>query len=261
MNKIKERIFWVIPKSTFALLERIRKGFQNHTRLRKLSNSPAKDLNIGHVNSLELLEIIKQDIQNPVIFDIGAHIGTWSRLALSIFPNVKIYAFEPIKSNFKKLTENLKHFSSCELFNIAVGAANHKSLINVTNITDASSILALEEYTINKYDLSISNNEEIEIFSLDWFILQNNITRPNVLKLDIQGFELEALKGASQIIETVEFIICEVSFISLYKEQALFSDIVSFLNKNNFEVNAFGLETPLGTKLEQTDVLFKKMKK
>lgn len=84
------------------------------------------------------------------------------------------------------------------------------------------------------------------------------LPQPDVVKLDIQGFELEALKGFDHWLGSVKFIICEVSFKEYYVEQPLFSDILVYLSSFKFQPFAFGYNTPVGRELNQIDVLFKR---
>jgi FkbM family methyltransferase len=261
MNSIKSFVTNRIPDKIFDLAEKIVRISNTNKRKKILNDTIGKDLEDCHIDSLELLQLIKNEISNPIIFDIGAYIGTWTQLAVSILPNAKLYLFEPIAINFQKLKENLGKLNNCELFNLGIGANEYKTYINVANCSDASSILNLEDNTTKTYNIQNQRKEEIEIFSLDHIIAANNLPKPNVIKLDIQGYELEAFKGAIDTLKNVEFIICEVSFIPFYKNQPLFSDIITFLKEHDLEVNAFSTTTALGKQLEQTDVLFKKISK
>ena len=88
-------------------------------------------------------------------------------------------------------------------------------------------------------------------------IRENILPMPDVIKLDIQGFELEALKGMGALLRHVKYILCEVSFKKLYHNQALFLDIANYLESFNLYIAAFGNNTPVGAELTQIDVLFK----
>lgn len=261
MSSIKSFILNRIPNKIFDLAEKTVLKSNRNKRRKILSNTVGKDLEDCHIDSLELLQLIKKEITYPIIFDIGAYVGTWTQLAISILPNAKLYLFEPIGINFQKLKENLGKLNNCELFNLGIGTNEYKTNINVANRSDASSILNLEDYTTKTYNILNQRKEEIAIYSLDYVIAVNKLPKPNIIKIDIQGFELEAFKGALETLKTVQYIICEVSFIPFYKDQPLFSDIITFLNEHNFEVSAFSTSTELGKQLEQTDVLFKKIKK
>ena len=80
------------------LCERLALASLRHRRLAKLRNTPARSLSLGHIESLELLELI-EDADAKVIYDVGANVGTWTLLAKSIFPASRVEAFEPLPSH------------------------------------------------------------------------------------------------------------------------------------------------------------------
>lgn len=231
----------------------------NYERIKKANKGGGSKLSLQHLDSLELLEIIKQDISTPVIFDIGANIGTWARLALAVFPDSTLECFEPLPSHISKFHEEFRNSESVQLHTVALGASNKKGSIHITSLSDASSLLDLSDICKSKYNLSVKETISIDVKKLDDYIIDNGLKSPDVIKLDIQGFELEALKGASETLKTTKFIISEVSFIEFYNGQAYFSDMIDFLKRFGFELAALSRDTPTGKTLEQTDVLFKRL--
>ncbi|WP_205943487.1 FkbM family methyltransferase [Pedobacter polaris] len=233
---------------------------QNKGRLDKLKSTPAKNLKLGHIDSLELLELVNLESEIKVIVDIGANAGTWTLLAKSIFPNSYIYAFEPLRlceNEFNKNTQNLKHI---KLYPYAVGNENIASKINLSSFADASSILSSTQVLSDEFQITEIEKLDIEIVKLDDFLKQENLLQPDLIKLDIQGYELEALKGATAILQHTKYIIMEVSFIEYYKNQPLFEEVILFMNSHNFKVKAFGQNIPKGKNLSQIDILFAKHK-
>jgi FkbM family methyltransferase len=239
------------------MMDSVVKRYKNLARLKKIAAAENK-LSLAHIDSLELLEIIKSELPNPTIYDVGANVGTWAKLALTIFPGAEIQCFEPLPDHSKKCTELFNNYPNVKVHTVALGAKNYTDNINVASLTDASSLLELSEDCKEKYNLSVSGKVEITVKNLDDFIADNNLNAPDVIKLDIQGFELEALKGASDILKKTKYVLTEVSFTEFYKGQAYFSDIVSYLNTYGFELCALSESTRTGKLLEQTDVLFKK---
>jgi len=96
----------------------------------------------------------------------------------------------------------------------------------------------------------------VPVVALDEYVDEHNMPLPDLIKLDVQGFELEALVGAKRCVASARFIIVEVSLVELYLWQALFRDIYDFCRTHGFRLYALGAETRLGKELLQADALF-----
>src|ERR1700744_3228880 len=94
-----------------VMIDRMAIAINRNKRKRKLKGTPASSLSLGHIDSLELLELISNDNSTiKVVYDVGANIGTWTLLAKSFFKDAAIHAFEPLNDHiekFKKLTGKL----------------------------------------------------------------------------------------------------------------------------------------------------------
>lgn len=257
---LKDNIAALLPERLIIMMSSIVNRHNNKARLKKIQIASGHDLTVDHINSLELLEIIKEDLRQVVIYDVGANIGTWAQLALCVFRDAEIYCFEPLPKHIEECTDLFKENAQVKIHKVALGASNGIEKINVVSLSDASSLLELGDECERKYQLTVVDKIEIDTVRLDDYITANHLPPPDVIKLDIQGFELEAFKGAIKTLEKVSYILTEVSFKEFYKGQAYFSEITGFLNKQGFELCALSLTTPTGKLLDQTDVLFKKIK-
>lgn len=242
------------------LIERIGEIISEKKRFKKLKNTPAVNLNNAQLDSLEFLELIKNDGNNSIFFDIGANAGTWSLLVKSLFPKAVIHAFEPVPNyqlEFKKSTEKL---SDITLHPFAAGNANKFETYNLSG--HSSSFLEVTEELLKIHPNEKKTGEiNVKMIRLDDFVKQHHIPYPNVLKLDVEGFELEALKGAEECMKNASYIILEVSFIERHRSQPLFNDIVKFMADNNYLVCAFPVTITKGKPITSTDILFKNKNK
>lgn len=237
------------------LLERLAIESHRRRRLKKLRKTVASKLELGHIDSLELLELAR--LQPPqVIYDVGANIGTWTLLAKSLFPESIVHAFEPLASHCEIFEKEMREIPNISLHKVALGSSACTLNMQVTSFSDASSLLEISDATHSIFGITKDREEAVIVLPLDDYVFQQNLPLPDLIKLDIQGYELEALKGASQCLAHAKYLISEVSFLSFYHEQALFHNMVSFLAKNNFYLSALGTNTPLGKDLSQIDVLF-----
>ena len=239
------------------LLERLGQAATNRKRLRKLRRTPASTLQVGHVDSLELLELLR-DRPPRIIYDVGAYEGTWTVLAKAIFPEAEVHAFEPLAALRKDFSRQTNGLTKIYYHPIALGAMTGTLPMKLASSLDSSSILKMTQEQIKQFRVQPAGVELVHAESLDEYIRKVSLPLPNLLKLDIQGYELEALRGAEECLASVDAVLSEVSFVEFYDEQCLFGDVVAFLGKRGFRVRAFGAKTTLGKRILQTDVLFEK---
>ena len=222
-------------------------------RLAKLKGTPARNLELGHIDSLELLEM-SRPLGIETIYDIGANVGTWSLLAKAVFPKASIQAFEPLESCRAAFLRNTAPVHGIDFHEVALGPDDRVATMHVGAVTDTSSLLP----PCGHAERERTAGCELLVRSLDAFVVANRLPEPDLLKLDVQGYELEVLKGTPKMLQRAKAVLCEVSFVPLYKGQCLFADVVTFMSLAGFSLWAFGLETRTGVALEQTDVLFVK---
>jgi FkbM family methyltransferase len=240
-----------------VLFQRIGEWAETSHRLFRLRRTVASPLHDGHIDTLELLELL-QPLDPRVIFDIGANIGTWTLLAKALYPNSEIHAFEPLEQHKGKFLASVGGIPGVTLHEVALGTEGACAKMHVNNFSDTSSVLELTQIGRREFGLSKVNEFAVRLRGLDKFVTDYTIRLPDVIKLDVQGFELEVLKHATQVLAHAKAVISEVSFKEIYAGQCRFEDMIAFLSTNKFYVYAFSVRTPLGRPIFQTDVLFLK---
>lgn len=175
--------------------------------------------------------------QAKVIFDVGANRGDVSDIYQQLFPDASIYAFEPFPESYNILTA--KHGNnkriSCE--QLAVAADNIPKVFYVNRNVDTNSLLKPQNTGLSS-DKQVENITTIEVkaTTLDDFCQKVSIKHIDVLKMDIQGGEFEALQGAKRMLREgdIELIYSEVYFIEQYASQPLFHDISKLLHSYGY---------------------------
>jgi FkbM family methyltransferase len=237
------------------LCERLAIASMRQRRLAKLRNTPARKLSLGHIDSLELLEIAKP-LGIRSICDVGANVGTWTLLAKAVIPEATVEAFEPLPKHHIGFQNNLQEVPGVKLHRLALGPENTTASLRVTDFSDASSLLPLAEASRLQFGLKEVETVPTTVRRLDDYRQENSLPLPDLIKLDVQGYELEVLKGAPECLRAAKAVITEVSFINYYKGQCLFHDLVNFLAEFDLFVAAFGINTPTAAIVNQTDVIF-----
>jgi FkbM family methyltransferase len=237
------------------LCERLALESINRRRQGRLHNTVAKELQLQDISSLELLELVTPENIN-VIYDVGAHIGTWSLLAKAIFPSAQVHAFEPLAEHQDGFRKQFVGSKDVTLHPVALGSENTATLFHVNDASSSSSVLPLADACRMHFGLREVERVPIRLHCLDDYRTAHQISLPDLIKLDVQGYELEALKGGSQCLRSAKAVLMEVSFVELYYGQPLFADVVRFMADHGFRLHALSIATPVGKSLLQTDVLF-----
>ena len=235
-------------------VERLALASQRWRRRRRLKGTPAANLSPGHLDSLELLELLRSSPPR-VIHDVGANVGTWTCLAKAIFPQAVVEAFEPLEAQGAAFTLRTANLAGVRLHPLALGPREGSVTLQVTDFPDATSVLPLSEEGRRAFGVSPSETREVRMATLDGLIAEGVVQPPDLIKLDVQGYEIEVLKGGDQALRGARAVLCEVSFRGFYQGQAEFAD-VPFLAARGFRLHAFGPSLVPGHPLAQADALF-----
>lgn len=242
----------------FDLVERLAVASQRRRRCARLRGTPAAALGLGHINTLELLEQLRSAAPS-VIYDIGANIGTWTCLAKSIFPAARVEAFEPLTRHSARFHEWTSAWpGDVRLHACALGPDERTATMQVMDVSDASSLFALNDEGTREFKVRPTAEISVSVVPLDRLVVRENLPPPDLIKLDVQGYELEVLRGAETALRTTRAVLCEVSFREFYTGQPLFADVVAFLGARGFALHALAEGTALGVPLVQADAIFLK---
>ena len=173
--------------------------------------------------------------KNKNIINGVLHVGAHEGLEIEHYKDYnfnKIYFFEPQKNIYQKLLNNVSQYDNVECFNFALGSENKLDYINKSKGNDglSSSILKPDLHLKVQPSIKFDNKEEIEIKRYDSLKIQ----QVNFLTLDVQGYELEVLKGFGQELKNLKFIFTEINTKFLYKENALVKDLDNYLSDYGF---------------------------
>lgn len=170
------------------------------------------------------------------ILDVGAHTGESALEFHGIFPEARIYSFEPLRQCFLEMQSRLQGQSFHRAFNFAIGDAPGKSTIHKSGYSPSSSLLSMGSAHKNAYPFSAEETSEtIEVKTLDSMAPELPLEKEVLLKIDTQGYEKHVLLGARETIKRVKLIIVEASFEELYEGQPRFPEIYRLLSDLGFE--------------------------
>jgi len=172
-----------------------------------------------------------------VVVDGGASFGQYGRLLRASGYEGRIVSFEPLSNPYAELSKQAGRDPRWRAYNLALGEANGGARINVAGNTLSSSILrATYLHQVNAPGGDIVATEEIDVVRLDDVAGEfvDADTRA-FLKLDLQGYELAALRGAEGTLPHVCAIEVELSLVELYDGQPLLPDVLEHLRERGFD--------------------------
>lgn len=179
------------------------------------------------------------DTKSPVIFDIGGGQGTTLKIFNKELPNARISLFEPIAENYSIIQKQFGQVANLSLYNLAAGDKAEEAIIHVADRITSSSLHQLNPGAHSKDSylaqaLTPSREEKIQVVRLESYLVESKKT--DLLKLDVQGFELNVLKGCGEALKTVRYILLEVSNHHGYENAELYYEIDAFMRSNGFEI-------------------------
>lgn len=165
---------------------------------------------------------------NPsVIYDIGANDGNWTRDARQVFPAARYEQFEANRQHSQP-GRHMVLLGDAEkdvTFYKAVGPDAGAN-------TGASVYLEVSQhYTPGKY-----TTETLPMVPLDVYASRMNLPPPDMIKLDVQGAELDVLRGAESLLPTTKYVLMEVALHRWNKDAPMIEDVLSFMASHEFEL-------------------------
>lgn len=169
-----------------------------------------RGMNYGQIANLNtsgeywLMTYIKKQLDHaglimPTVFDVGANVGDYSNQLLQVFQNANVWAFEPSPSTFIHLKKNLSKQPTVKCVQVGLGEKEDE----LTLFYDEERSVHASFTPFELHELGRKNLMEVKVptTSIDQFCERSNIDRIHFLKLDIEGHEIYALKGASRMIK------------------------------------------------------------
>ena len=174
------------------------------------------------------------------VVDVGANKGQFSLVMRKNYPAAHIFAFEPLRQPFQKYCDVFKDDSNVTIVNSALARQTGIASINVSQSSDSSSLLEITDLQEEVFPgTSAVSTEEVNTGPLSSFIRVDQIQGAALLKLDVQGFELEVLRSCEEFLPSFDMVYCECSFLELYKGQALAPDVIEFMRSVGFVLQGF----------------------
>ena len=182
-------------------------------------------------------------VNGKAVIDVGGYVGDSLSLFRALFPESKIYTFEPSKASFDTLTNLFKQdINQGNIIPVQKGLGDEKGILKLSKgqglQSDATASMAMD------YGLGPDSYEEAEVITLDEYVQEHNLS-VGLIKVDVEGFEPQVLKGALNTIKTQRPVLVLATYHNGYEFYELKS-VIEALNLNySFQLRRSTLCHPL----------------
>lgn len=240
------------------LYSRVRLAKTRAGKLSRLARHPAywPALRQGVAASVEHHHVpFSDDIQT--VLDVGASRGQFALFAAQRFPQARVISFEPLPGARATLGDVLG--GRVEVRPVAVGAVAGTAELNVSAQDDSSSLLPIGRRQMTEFPgTERASTLEVPVVTLDEE-LSADLPGPRLLKIDVQGLELDVLRGAGASLGLVDEAFIECSFVELYDGQAFADEVVEFLLGHGLRLaGVYGISYAADGSAVQADFFFRR---
>ena len=210
----------------------------------------------GVLPTLEHQELLAA-LGPSLVVDVGANRGQFSLDVRRALPDARVVAFEPLTPEADLYEQVFASTPTHVLHRVALSSAPGSTTFHVSAARDSSSLLPIGD----RQSAVFPGTEEVatqivEVRTLDDFADELASDGPALLKIDVQGAELEVVRGADATLGSFRWIYLEMSFVELYDGQPLADTMIDELRDRGFRLAGTGTPSISGGLPVQVDALF-----
>lgn len=180
----------------------------------------------------------KYNLNITGVAHVGAHVGGEHEIYKSVGISPKdIYYFEPFSENYRKLLINTRNES--HYYNVALGSEHKTAYLNIERANGSQSCSILEpKHHLDMYpSITFDEKELVYVETLDSILdpdICKEFAKVNFLNMDVQGYELEVLKGAEETLHRIDYILTEINIDEMYEKCVQYNQLRDFLFDKGF---------------------------
>ena len=230
--------------------------------------------NFDREKTLKLL--IKET--RPVVFDVGANVGTTFDEFKLWWPDSAVHCFEPQQECWDSLEQRVGRYPENEAVLNKVAAGNTSSDASTFFVHDINSgvsgfnkinlqsldsihlrdLMESDAQALRNYEQSLNHARSVRVIRLDEYMTEKGVERVNLLKIDTQGYEPEVLEGLGTKLADVDVVISELMFYDYYERRLSFTDIEKYLlpaGLRLYDINHIS-KNPMNGRTDWVDVIY-----
>jgi FkbM family methyltransferase len=214
----------------------------------------------GVAASIEHERVLRNLGEIRTVLDLGANRGQFALVSRHCFPDATIVSFEPLSGPASRYRRVFVDDPAAVMHQVAIGPEAGEATIHVSKRDDSSSLLPITGMQNELFPgTAEAETKTIRVAPLADLVDVQSIQLPVLLKLDVQGFELEALRGCESVLGRIGFVYVECSFLELYAGQALADEVIAWLRERGFRLSGvFNMSYDASGRSVQADFLFER---
>lgn len=171
------------------------------------------------------------------VVDIGANRGQFSLAVRQWVPQARVISFEPLPGPASIFLKVFSGDDQVLLHQAAIGPSPEQRTMHVSGRDDSSSLLPISAVQTTMFPgTGEVATTVVRVGPLEEFVKTDELLSPAMLKLDVQGFEYEALIGCESMLPRFDWVYCECSFIEFYSGQKLAWEVINWLSGRDFRL-------------------------
>ena len=168
------------------------------------------------------------------LIDVGGNKGTYAEQLVKYFPNSEIHVFEPSATNIKVLTEKFSLNKNVKLNQAGLGNVTGQSSL-YTNIL-GSGLGSLTKRRLEHHNINFDKSEQVDIIKfVDYYNANLKGKTIDLIKIDVEGHELDVLEGCAEVIDSIKCIQFEYGGCNI-DTRSYFQDFWYFFKERNFDI-------------------------
>lgn len=172
-----------------------------------------------------------------VVLDVGANVGAWTLQALRVLPGAHIHSFEPSAHAHAALSAAVIGEPRVSVHQVALGASDGDAVLYAD--VPGSGLASLTRRRLDHFGLELSHEEPVPLRTLESWSLSSGVNDADVLKLDVEGHEMDVLRGTGEILRRVRVIQWEFGGCNI-DTRTYFQDFWYLLTEAGFKISRLG---------------------
>jgi FkbM family methyltransferase len=196
-----------------------------------------------------------------VVLDIGAHHGWFFHCWQDWCPNAIIHAFEPAPAAYAAAVSYYGTHPRVKINQAGIGEHDGVMELYMLDASEVSNSFLpplKETWAEVKFETGGISQKKVPIMTIDNYCAKEGISRVYLMKIDVQGYELKVLEGASHVLTSTGFVFVEAGIQPFYEGAPVFTDVYSFLAKHGFHLMGMRAWHRGNYRLMETDMLFRR---